>query len=53
MARPVGGGCAAIRLAALAKVKRLPAERALVDLPFLGPGERETEVLELKVRQEQ
>jgi len=50
VAGAVGGGGAAVRLAALAVLERLAAERALVDLALLGAREGETVVLELEDR---
>mmetsp|Transcript_96380 Transcript_96380/g.234239 ORF Transcript_96380/g.234239 Transcript_96380/m.234239 type:complete len:411 (+) Transcript_96380:519-1751(+) len=47
VARAIGSGGAAVRLAALAEVKRLPAEGALVDLALLRPRERQAVRLQL------
>ncbi len=44
----IGGARASVGLAALAKVERLSAEGALVDLAVLGPAEGEAELLQLE-----
>ncbi|EJK57810.1 hypothetical protein THAOC_22107, partial [Thalassiosira oceanica] len=47
---PVGRARAPVRLATLPVLEALPPERALVDLPLLGPGEGQAELLELEYR---
>ena len=49
MACPVRSAsrCTTVRLSSLSKLEGLPTESSLVDLPFLGPGEGHTVVLEL------
>ena len=48
VAGPIRSGCAAIGLTALAEVKGLTTESALVDLAFLGSRKRDTKVLKLR-----
>lgn len=48
MASTVGGGGAAVSLAALAILQGLTTKRALVDLALFCPGERDTVVFKLK-----
>ena len=47
MSRPVCRSGTPISLATFAEIERLPSKGALVDLPFVGAGERKAVVLEL------
>ena len=47
MSRPVCRSGTPISLATFAEIERLPTEGTLVDLPFVGAGERKAVVLEL------